>query len=164
MGSNMGAFQIRPLGQDDRLWSARLIEEHWVSTKIVTRGRVHCTSELPGFVAIQGGRPIGLLTYRIEGYECEIITMNSLAQGLGVGTALLDAVKTAAAFAKCKRLWLVTTNDNTVALRFYQKRGFQIAAVHRNALKRSRKLKPEIPLEGVGGVSIRDETELEIML
>jgi GNAT superfamily N-acetyltransferase len=158
------AFQIRPLNQDDRLWSARLIEEHWASTKIVTRGRVHYTNELPGFAAIQDGRPIGLVTYRMEGCDCEIITMNSLAEGLGVGTALLSAVKTVAAFAKCKRLWLVTTNDNTFALRFYQKRGFHIAAFHRNALLRSRELKPEIPLAGIDGIPIRDEIELEIML
>jgi GNAT superfamily N-acetyltransferase len=160
----MKAFQIRPLNQDDRLWSARLIEEHWASTKIVTRGRVHDTNELPGFAAMQDKRPIGLVTYRIEGRECEITTMNSLVEGLGIGSALLNAVKNVAAFAKCRRLWLVTTNDNMLALRFYQKRGFQIAAVHRNAMERSRKLKPEIPLNGADGIPIRDEIELEIML
>jgi ribosomal protein S18 acetylase RimI-like enzyme len=88
--------------------------------------------------------------------------MKSLAEGIGVGSALVNAVKTIAASAKCRRLWLVTTNDNTYALRFYQKRGFQIVAAHRNALERSRKLKPEIPLEGVDGIPIRDEIELEI--
>jgi GNAT superfamily N-acetyltransferase len=160
----MKAFQIRPLNQDDRLWSARLIDERWASTRIVTRGRLHFTSELPSFAAIQDGRPIGLVIYRIEGCECEIVTMNSLAEGIGVGSALLNAVKSIAASAKCRRLWLVTTNDNTYALRFYQKRGFQIVAVHRNALERSRKLKPEIPLEGVDGIPIRDEIELEIAL
>jgi GNAT superfamily N-acetyltransferase len=159
----MKAFQIRPLNQEDRLRSARLIKEHWASSKIVTRGRAHNTSELMGFAAIQDGRPVGLVTYRIEGCECEITTMNSLAEGIGVGTALLKAVKTVAAFAKCKRVWLVTTN-NTLALRFYQKRGFQIAAVHRNAMQRSRELKPEISLNGVDGIPIRDEIELEIML
>jgi ribosomal protein S18 acetylase RimI-like enzyme len=87
-----------------------------------------------------------------------------LVRGTGVGTALLDAVKNAAGWAGCKRLWLVTTNDNTHALRFYQKRGFHIAAVHRNALLRSRELKPEIPLAGMDGIPIRDEIELEIVL
>jgi GNAT superfamily N-acetyltransferase len=90
--------------------------------------------------------------------------MNSLAEGIGVGTALLKAVKTVAAFAKCKRVWLVTTNDNTFTLRFYQKRGFQIAAVHPKAVERSRELKPEIPTNGVDGIPVRDEIELEIML
>ena len=160
----MEAFQIRPLDQHDRLWTARLIEEHWASTKIVTRARVYDANELPGFAAIQDGQPIGLVTSRIECRECEIVTMNSLAGGVGVGTALLNAVKTVADSADCKRLWLVTTNDNTYALRFYQKRGFQIAAVHRNVLRRSRELKPEIPLDGIDGIPIRDEIELEIVL
>jgi hypothetical protein len=35
---------------------------------------------------------------------------------------------------------------------------------HRNALERSRELKPEIPLYGVDGIRIRDEIELEIVL
>lgn len=61
-------------------------------------------------------------------------------------------------------MWLITTNDNTVALRFYQKRGFVLAAIHRNALEESRRLKPSIPLVGIDGIPIRDETELEKFL
>jgi hypothetical protein len=50
------------------------------------------------------------------------------------------------------------------ALRFYQKRGFVLVAVHRNALEQSRKLKPEIPLIGDDEIPLRDEIELEMML
>jgi len=66
--------------------------------------------------------------------------------------------------AKCKRLWLITTNDNTLAFRFYQKYGFALVAVHRNAIEKSRRLKPEIPLIGNAGIPLRDEIELEMML
>jgi hypothetical protein len=59
---------------------------------------------------------------------------------------------------------LVTTNDNLNALRFYQKRGFVLVAVHRNALEVSRKLKPEIPLVGMDSIPLRDEIELEMMV
>jgi ribosomal protein S18 acetylase RimI-like enzyme len=90
--------------------------------------------------------------------------MNSLAEARGVGSALVDAVRNAAANAGCQRLWLITTNDNTTALRFWQKRGFRLAALYRNAIEQSRKLKPEIPLTGNDGISIRDEIELEIKL
>jgi ribosomal protein S18 acetylase RimI-like enzyme len=55
-------------------------------------------------------------------------------------------------------------NDNLHALRFYQKRGFVLVALHRNALEASRKLKPEIPLVGIDGIPIRDEIELELVL
>jgi hypothetical protein len=67
-----------------------------------------------------------------------------------------------AGYANCKRL--ITTNDNLNALRFYQKRGLALVAVHRNALEESRRIKPEIPLIGSDGIPLRDEIELEIML
>jgi RimJ/RimL family protein N-acetyltransferase len=77
---------------------------------------------------------------------------------------LIDTAKQRARQAGCQRLWLITTNDNLTALRFYQKRGFTLAALHRNALKQSRKIKPEIPLVGNHGIPLRDEIELEMIL
>lgn len=62
------------------------------------------------------------------------------------------------------RLWLITTNDNMEALRFYQKRGFILSALYPNALEESRKLKPEIPEVGLEGIPLRDEIELEFKL
>jgi RimJ/RimL family protein N-acetyltransferase len=73
-------------------------------------------------------------------------------------------VKEVAVASGCERLWLITTNDNTPALRFYQKRGFQLVAIHRNALEHSRRLKPQIPLLGLNGIPLRDEIELEMLL
>ncbi len=81
-----------------------------------------------------------------------------------IGTALIDAVKDVATMAHCKRLWLITANDNMAALRFYQKRGFLLVAVYRNAVEQSRRLKPEIPLVGIDGIPLRDEIELELLL
>lgn len=83
---------------------------------------------------------------------------------MGIGSALLDAVKDIAVSDQCKRLWLITTNDNTAALRFYQKRGFSLVAVHRDALEQLRRLKPEIPLFGIDGIPLRDEIKLELLL
>ena len=81
------------------------------------------------------------------------MTLDSLTPNEGIGSALLEAVKTAATEQGCKRLWLITTNDNVRALRFYQKRGFHIAAIHVDALNESRRLKPQIPIIGCGGVT-----------
>jgi 3-oxoacyl-[acyl-carrier protein] reductase len=64
----------------------------------------------------------------------------------------------------CRRLWLITTNDNTPALRFYQNQGMRVAAVHHNAIVEARRIKPEIPEFGVGGQPICDEVELEMDL
>jgi len=125
---------------------------------------VYHPQDLPGFVAIQEGEKVGLVTYNIEGESCEVVTIDSIRPSSGVGTALIEAVRDIAIKSRCKRLWLITTNDNLNALRFYQKRGFVLVAVHRNALDVSRKLKPEISLIGDDGIPLRDEIELEMML
>ncbi len=120
--------------------------------------------DLPGFVALYESEKVGLVTYNITGASCEIVTIDSIRPSSGVGSALIEAVKDIAIKSGCERLWLITTNDNMNALRFYQKRGFVLVAVHRNALEVSRKLKPEIPMIGDHGIPLRDEIELEMML
>jgi GNAT superfamily N-acetyltransferase len=102
--------------------------------------------------------------YRREGKECEIITLNSLQERMGIASALVEAVKRMALDQGCKRLLTITTNDNVNALRSYQKVGFEMVKVRRNALERSRKLKPEIPLIGKNGIPLKDEIELELIL
>lgn len=157
-------LEIRPINEHDRAWVEAFLNEHWGSTIQVTRGRLHDASRLPGYVAIHNQERVGLITYRLEGEACEIVTLNSLVEGQGVGSALVEAVRKAAVEAGCQRLWLITTNDNLSALRFWQKRGFSLVSVHRNAVADSRRLKPEIPLIGEHGIPIRDEIELEIIL
>ena len=69
-----------------------------------------------------------------------------------------------AAKENCRRLFLITTNDNLNALGFYQKRGFEMVSINRGAVNESRKIKPGIPLIGMNNIPLRDEIELEIML
>jgi GNAT superfamily N-acetyltransferase len=160
----MGTFTIRPIDKADRNWIAQFLDKHWGSTRIVTRGQVYLAHLLPGFIAENEDEKVGLVTYRIDEGECEIITLDSTREGEGIGTALLEAVKQAALEEACRRIWLVTTNDNFRALRFYQKRDFRLVAVYPNALDASRKVKPEIPLFGMDGIPLRDEIELELKL
>jgi GNAT superfamily N-acetyltransferase len=155
---------IRPLETADRAWVDELMCERWGAPTVVSRGRLHRPSELPGFLAREGAEPVGLVTYAIDGDSCEIVTIDSLHEGKGVGTALVEAVTHAAREARCRRLWLITTNDNLPALGFYEKRGFSLVAAHRDEVAEARRLKPEIPLVGLGGVPIRDELELELEL
>ncbi len=157
-------YIIRPLAPADCEWMGRRIAESWGAESVIAHGQLFRPAKLPGFAAEAEGEIIGLLTYHIEGQACEIVTLDSWREGLGVGSALIKAMTQAAHQAGCRRLWLITTNDNTPALRFYQKRGFVIAAVQINAIERSRTLKPEIPLTGMDGIPIRDEIELEMML
>ena len=154
---------VRPLGDADRGWARAKLHELW-GVGAVSRGVMHDPGALPGFVAEEGGEPVGLLTYRLDGDDCEAVTIDAFPQGAGVGTALVAAVAGAARAAGCRRVWLITTNDNLRALRFYQRRGFHLVAVRPNALARSRELKPSTPEIGFDGIPLRDELELELTL
>ncbi len=157
-------FSIRPTGDSDRTWMVSWMIEHWDAKQVVTISGIYRPHELPGFVVILDTNRIGLLTYRIEGESCEIVTLDSTVPNRGIGTALIEQVKATAYAAGCRRLWLITTNDNLHALGFYQKRGFVLAALHRDILDTWRKLKPEIPLVGMDGIPLRDAIELEMRL
>ncbi|MBP7892878.1 MAG: CocE/NonD family hydrolase [Firmicutes bacterium] len=161
----LSGCQVRPLDDDDREWAERLLKESWGSPIIATRGRLVDASRSPGFVAVAGsGDRLGLLTYEVHSGECEIVTLNSLKRGVGIGQRLIRKVVEYAKEAGASRVWLITTNDNTDALKFYQKAGFRIAAVHRDAIVLARRIKPEIPFNGENGIPIRDEIELELRL
>ena len=133
------------------------VAERWASPTVVAHGVVYEPSSLPGLVAEDDGRVVGLLTYSVENDECEIVTIDAFDEGRGVGTALIDSVKSLGH----ERLWLMTTNDNSRAHRFYERVGFRLVGVHQNAVERSRELKPEIPLVSADGTPIRDELEYE---
>jgi ribosomal protein S18 acetylase RimI-like enzyme len=157
-------YEIRPVDKTDEQWIDILLQEWWAGSNIITRGKTHHVDEYPGFVALQGNQRAGLITYHIDGKECEITSLNSLAEGKGVGTALVKDVKEKAKEAGCKTIFLITTNDNTGALHFWQKRGFRITAVRLNTLEETRKAKPGIPLTNDEGIPIKDEIELEMGL
>ncbi len=160
----MKSFQIRPLEESDRDWVTGIVIKYWHSTTMIIRGEVYRADEQPGFVAVCEGKPAGLITYSVEGEKCEVTSMNSLEEGIGIGSALVEALKEVAAEVGCKRIRAITTNDNMAALRFWQKRGFTLTAVYPNAIEESRKLKPEIGLVGDDGIPLRDEIELELVL
>ncbi|MFG0305907.1 MAG: GNAT family N-acetyltransferase [Phycisphaerales bacterium JB040] len=155
---------VRPLREDDHSWVQGVLLRYWASTTQVSRGRLHHADRLPGFAAFRGDEEVGLITYHIEGDECEIVTHNSMDGEGGIGSCLLAEVRTLARSEECRRLWLVTTNDNTPAMRFYQRREFEMVALHRDAIQGYRTLKPEIPSVGLDGIRIKHEIEMEYLL
>ena len=137
------------------------LDAHWGGALQARRGELLDVLALPGFVVEEGGHLLGIATYRREGSECELAFVEAFERGRGVGSALVDAVVEAA--EGCDRVWVVTTNDNLDALRFYQRLGFRLAELRVGAVDCARKgLKPQIPRLGVGGIPIRDELELEL--
>ena len=157
-------IHIKDVTKDDQDWIKHFYQDRWGSVRVVSKGILHDIPSLPGFIAWEYGERFGLLCYQIIGQNFEIVTLDSIVKNLGVGTKLITKAIENARINKCERVWLITTNDNTQALHFYQKRGFHIAAIHINALETSRKIKPEIPPTGIDGIPIRDEIELEFLL
>jgi GNAT superfamily N-acetyltransferase len=160
----MTEVQLRPLDEDERPWLEQLLVERWGGTEMLLRGELHDLRGASAVVAERDGERVGLLTYAVRGAECEITSLDSLAEGQGVGTALLQEAGRIARLYGCRRLHLTTTNDNVDALRFYQKRGFVLSELRRDAITNGRRLKPSISWLGDHGIPIRDELELERIL
>jgi GNAT superfamily N-acetyltransferase len=159
---NDAPIVIQSISTEDRPWVKYLLEQTWGEARIVVHGDIFQADLLPGFLAKAGTETIGLITYFIKDNQCEVISLDSLVKGRGVGTALLRVVGQVAIASACKRLWLVTTNDNLDALVFYQRRGFVLCGLRPGAVDQSRATKPSIPREAQNGIPIRDEIELEI--
>ena len=142
------------------------VQEEW-GDPIVTRGNIINIRNLHGYVAINEGELVGAVLYEIKNTDCEIVVLYSIRKSIGVGTNLINAVLAMAKENNCKRVWLITMNDNTHAIRFYQKRSFDLKAVHINAFDVTRQLK-KLPIEGdllgIDNIPIKHEFEFEIKL
>ena len=158
------SVSVRALQEEDRPWLTELMRERWGGEVVITGGKARDASLLEGFVAEAEGEPVGVATYETRGGECELVILDSLREGVGAGSALLAAVANAAWRQGCRKLSVVTTNDNVHALGFYQRRGFVLTALRTGAVEKSRRLKPEIPELGLYDIPIRDELELEVDL
>jgi GNAT superfamily N-acetyltransferase len=155
---------VREIEPSDHDWVGSFLKEHFGSTIVVSRSVVHRADDLPGFIALYRGDPCALLTYCVMNGELEVVSLRAAIAGRGLGSCLLTSARQRARELRCRRLWLITTNDNEPAIAFYTRRGMHLAAVHRGAIAESRKLKPEISRFGIGGRPIDDEIEFEFVL
>jgi ribosomal protein S18 acetylase RimI-like enzyme len=153
---------VRPSTAGDRRWAEGLLEELMGSARAVRLGEVLEPAGLPGLV---DGERIGLLTYIVDGDQFEVLSLYCRVENAGAGSALLRAAAGLAAERGCRRLWLLTTNDNLHALGFYQRRGLRLSALHAGSLDRDRALKPELPeINPDNRIPMRDLLELELPL
>jgi len=102
---------IRTYQESDRTWAEAYMDNEFGGALQARRGELIDVLALPGFVAETDGRPVGIVTYRLDGRECELAFIAAFERHRGVGTALLEALLDAA--AGCDRVWLVTTNDTS---------------------------------------------------
>lgn len=136
--------------------------ELWGSTDIALDGKLYDLTLFDCLLCEDEEGLLGFLHFDARGDEWEILAMDSPRPGVGAGTALIGGVVKMAREAGAKKLVVVTTNDNTAAMRFYQKRGFVLADVRFGAVARSRKIKPEIPALGEDGIPILHEMVFEM--
>ncbi len=138
--------------------------ENWFSTEMVIRGKLINMKEVDGIVVYESNTIIGLITYEIANKECEILSLDSKKEKIGIGTELVNRVIDIAKNHGCYKVKLITTNDNIYAIKFYQKIGFDMVKLYYNALNISRQLKPSIPLKGEFGIPLMHEIEFELIL
>ena len=158
------AMDILQIDQRNRGEIDAFIVRQWFTMQMVVHGECIALSDAEGWYAREEGGIIGLILYRVTGAEMEILSLDSLRENRGIGTALLNRAIDQAKRSRLERVMLITTNDNLRALQFYQKRGFDMVRLRRNALEQARRLKPEIPLTGLNGIPLRHEIELEMRL
>jgi N-acetylglutamate synthase-like GNAT family acetyltransferase len=155
---------LRQITRKDSSWIHEFLRRGGADF-IVSRGRKIFPAEIEGYCAENSsGRKIGLVTFEFTADQCEVVTLDAFEQFQGIGTALINQVIETVRKRDCHRVWLITTNDNIDAIRFYQRRGFVMCAIYKDALELSRKLKPSIPLIGCYGINMRDELEFEMKL
>ncbi len=152
------------ISNENREQVNNFIIEQWLTTEMIICGKIIDMTKVDGIAVYNNLKIIGLITYIIKNFECEITSIDSLIECQGIGTELINKVIQIAKQQNCKRVKLITTNDNINAIKFYQKHGFDMINLYYNALDISRKLKPEIPLIGQFGILLKHEIEFEYKL
>ncbi|MCO7125698.1 GNAT family N-acetyltransferase [Sporolactobacillus shoreicorticis] len=151
-------IQIRKIGQKDRAEVKKLLAKYWNGTVMAIHGELIDMMTLPGLVAFVNDQITGMLTYRHDLKGIEIISLDSFVENQGIGSALVNEIIKLTEPGMSLRV--TTTNDNTHALFFYQKKGFTLSALYLDAVSDARKLKPSIPVANKEGIPIEHEIEL----
>lgn len=155
---------IRQATKQDNQWLEEIMEKDWGGLPLVIRGKKYYPNALDGLIVEINHEIKGFLYYEIQNNHCEIVVFEIYDKFKGIGTQMLEKLKDIVKNKNCKRIYLQTGNDNMDALRFYQRRGFHICAIHINSIENSRKIKPTIGLIGEYNIPLRDEIDLELFL
>jgi septum formation protein len=152
---------VRDLAAQDAGWLFDLLEREW-GLPVVSISGIHDPSRLEGMIAEDEGERLGALTYRVDRRGMEVVTLNSVREGRGVASALLGEARGRARQAGL-RMWLITTNENIRAIDFYQRRGMELVALHRNFAQVVQGAKQGSVREhpGTGRVAFRHALEFE---
>ncbi len=155
-------ISIKPIGDVDRIWLPVWISQRWRTETLVFRGEKNIPAELPGFIALMHKMPVGVITYRVKDNVCQIISLDTVVHGKGIGIALLEKVLEVMRNQNIHQIKMLTTNDNVKRMEFLEQNGFKKVKVFEDeVVKYSRKVKPEIQPFGYENLPIRDEIEFQ---
>jgi ribosomal protein S18 acetylase RimI-like enzyme len=157
-------LSIKEITVENREKIVSFFKELWGSTEMVISTGIYQCDTLDGFIFEENNQIIGLVTYIIKDNEIEVISLDSLQEGKGIGSSLMKKVEYIAKQKKLQLVSLVTTNDNMNALKFYQKRNYRIISIIPNGVNKARNIKPSIPLIGHDGIPLNDELILKKIL
>lgn len=161
---NATTITYRQVEPQDAQVIKNLMSKHWGGEPLIIRGQAYYPSKLPGIFALEDTKIIGLLFYEIKNHECEIVVFEVFDKFKGIGTQMLNKLIEIAKNLHCTRIFLMTTNDDLDALRFYQRRGFHLCGIHFNTHAKAKELKPNLGDIGDYDIPIRDEIDLEMIL
>lgn len=133
--------QVRELLDVDRPWLRALIEQQWVVPVVTPVAAYDAPETHEGLVAELDGERAGAVTYVRDGEDWEVVTVISTVEGVGVGRAMLEEVRSLARRSRAARLWLITTDD-TGAAPFYENLGMTRTRTHENFIEVVRRVKP----------------------
>ena len=122
--------------------------------QVVSCGTLYTLRDYEGFVATADNQRLGFAVLR----EDELLGIAATQSGHGVGSRLMDHCESLLRTREYSSIWLVTTNDNLDAMRFYQRRGYLLDELHKDAFEEVKRLKG-ISGEVLGNfeIPIRDE-------
>src|ERR1041384_4742588 len=98
---------LRRLTRNDLPHLRQFWIEHWGGEEMIAHGNIYRPEQLDGFVVEDGEEWIGLITFVIKGKECEVTSLDSLREGQGIGSLLIEKAVEEARLNNCERLFFI---------------------------------------------------------
>ena len=152
---------VRPATAADYDRVKELALYFWDEIEADCFGREYDVLACPAFLACDGTDIVGMASYAVEpGWDAVVLVMLNVlpaCQDRDGGSALITALVAEAARLGRARILVVTSNDDLLALAFYQRHGFHLVELIPGAIARHHGGE----LAGFAGIPIRDEIRLE---
>jgi ribosomal protein S18 acetylase RimI-like enzyme len=143
----MAAIEIRAAaGDDDAGWIVQAARDVLGSEYQVHSQRQFVVTDVDVLIAERSTERIGFLAWEQQDDTCETLAIACTRRGEGAGTALMETLHRLAAERGCTRVKVITTDTNHGARRFYERLGYEVAAIREGAVDECRRrYKPELP-------------------